>query len=193
MIDTTASLSPIEVQTIKESIGLLELNNIIQLKANYWRGEAIDKDPKGSLKIEGGFGLEVQVFNDGKNAVATMTVNADAIPENPEFKDLPGFKIEATYRAFYSFKDENHSIDERNRVITLLVMSSSPQHIWPYWREFAQQVSTRMGVGPLIAPLIIAFNFPSATSIIQDNEKTKPSATQTKIIKKKSSQKLTKK
>jgi preprotein translocase subunit SecB len=64
--------------------------------------------------------------------------------------DEPPLLIEAVYRAQYQLTGK-HEVSQRD--LAAFAQTISLLHVWPYWRELVQSMTTRMGLPPLTIPL----------------------------------------
>lgn len=70
---------------------------------------------------------------------------SDELPDPDEVE--PAVDVEAGFELVYEL-DDPASIDSRDA--EHFAFANGTLHAWPYWREFAQTASGRMGVAPLI-------------------------------------------
>ena len=62
-----------------------------------------------------------------------------------------GFSIKASFILLYQLPtDKDFSIDDLN----IFASVNGIFNCWPYWREIVQNLTTRMGLSPLIIPLL---------------------------------------
>lgn len=84
-----------------------------------------------------------------KKAIVNTRIKMDASYDGDKTKE-PAVSILASFVAQYSitetFSDQKFFQKFTQQVGVL--------NIWPYWREFAQSMTTRMGLPPFAAPLI---------------------------------------
>jgi hypothetical protein len=73
--------------------------------------------------------------------------------EDHEFdKDSSGdpIKISATFLLLYSIESDGLS----QREIEAFVSTMALEHVWPYWREYVQSMTTRMGFPAMTIPIL---------------------------------------
>ena len=75
------------------------------------------------------------------------------------------FSVLATFVLIYSISSFE-GIDERN--IIAFATTNGIYNAWPYWREFLQNTTTRMGFPPVIAP---PFRFGTGEAVKPVDEK----------------------
>ncbi len=75
-------------------------------------------------------------------------------------EDLP-FGVNATFNAQYKVTGDIGTFSDKD--ISVFARAVSLFHVWPYWREFVQNTTARMGLPPLTVPLYRPGGFDSAT------------------------------
>ncbi len=81
--------------------------------------------------------------------VATM--RAQLVPE--EAKGEPLVSIETSFELQYRLPEGFH-VDPQT--LTTFAETNGLYNVWPYWREFVQSTFVRMGLPPLVLPLLRA-------------------------------------
>jgi preprotein translocase subunit SecB len=82
--------------------------------------------------------------------ILTFIITVD--PEQlPDANQHPTFQVEAAFAVAYSF-DSLEGISPEQ--ITEFGQRNALYNVWPYWREFVQSTTTRMGLPPLKIPLL---------------------------------------
>ena len=64
-------------------------------------------------------------------------------------KKKPGFHIHATYNLAYQSK-----VPINKEIFEIFSKISLPLHTWPYFRQFVQEMTLRMGLPPLILDIL---------------------------------------
>lgn len=66
--------------------------------------------------------------------------------------DFVKLEIEANYQAEYQIVDMKKFDDDG---ASIFLGMNVPHHVWPYWREYVQSTTVRMGIPALIIPFRI--------------------------------------
>jgi hypothetical protein len=99
---------------------------------------------------------------DDKATAVSVRIKLDLSYENDAPKD-PAISIMATFVANYQIIEEFHDEEAFHQFLQHVGMAN----IWPYWREFAQSMTTRMGLPAFPVPLV------NVAELRLDDEKTK--------------------
>ena len=91
-------------------------------------------------------------LSDKQNALGvSIQFVLNAIDEGKEQKKENTFlSIRATFFLLYSI-DNKEGLDDK--VLGSFATLNGTYNAWPYWREFVQSVTSRMGLPPLIVPV----------------------------------------
>ncbi len=129
----------------------MHLVDIHQVKSEAIRHPAFDKKTKGDrgLAINPMQKLDVIYHPDERGVIALVSVGIKA-----ELGDEPMFEVSAVYRAIYKVKGtyKGDQIEDRAKAFC---RSTSLAHVWSYWRESLISTCMRMGLPPILAPLLI--------------------------------------
>lgn len=124
----------------------VQLEHVILLETSARRGELREALP-GDLSLSVKARSQVRDGHDAIHAIIEFSLRADY--EESAEAQAP-FEIAATYLLVYEvpsldgIKDENvRAFGELNGVF----------NAWPYWREFVQATTVRMGLPPLTVPV----------------------------------------
>lgn len=92
--------------------------------------------------------IEARPKTDHPNVVAAKIAFV-LVGENPGGQEV--LRIEATFGIVYGV----HSVDEfTSEQIAAAISPIGLANAWPYWREFVQSMTARMGLPPLHVPLL---------------------------------------
>lgn len=141
----------------RQLLGKIQITGLSMVHASFSRGEALGAMQNTEIEVNGGLEINIKISNEALTAKATMKVNAVGTITKPEMvSGQHGFSIEAIIEATYAVTENDLSLEQRQRALNFILSSSAHQHIWPYWREFAQQTTNRMGIPALVAPLLVS-------------------------------------
>ncbi len=90
----------------------------------------------------------VELRDDNKEVVVNIRITLHASYDGDQTKD-PAISLMASFVANYSI-EEFPGKDVIEKIMPQIGMSN----IWPYWREFAQSITTRMGLPAFPLPLV---------------------------------------
>jgi hypothetical protein len=150
----------------------------------------INRDPliayPEALSLEHKCSTEVLSYDKDKKLLFIMC-NFQVAAFNSASPDKFVMKIEASFCTSYFHKslpnesldkDLNELLDEFEYMVTVNPISNA----WPYWREFVQSMSTRVGFPALTVPLLEIALKKSAAKKAKRQPAKKDSARQEKII-----------
>ena len=103
------------------------------------------------IQIEPSTKMET-AYNPKLNTVTAIVVVGVKGKDKDGSQDL--FEIKAIYRAVYGISNE-FSGDQIEESARSFCRANSLAHVWSYWRELLASTCTRMGLSPIIAPLLI--------------------------------------
>jgi hypothetical protein len=72
-------------------------------------------------------------------------------PPDYDLDDLPDLELFAEYLLTYSLVDAD---DVSDRELEHFCYLNATANIWSYWREIMQSTTTRMGLPPLVLPVL---------------------------------------
>jgi len=130
------------------SNGKLQLLGIRLVESNSRLGEL----KKDQLPGHATQALNVTIITppgDANLVVVNVRIKLDASYDGDQTKE-PAMSILANFVADYAIVDEFPDKDVFQKFIATIGLA----HIWPYWREFAQSITTRMGLPAFPIPLI---------------------------------------
>lgn len=87
--------------------------------------------------------------NDPTFFAVSLAIKLDASYDEDKTKE-PAMAVFATFVANYLVEE---IFDKEN--FEKILQQMAVHHLWPYWREFAQSMSIRMGLPPFPVPLIV--------------------------------------
>lgn len=153
----STSKQPINInKDAAEFVKKINLDKIVMTQGSFTRNSNLDRFQYSEIEVNGGLKINFNISENGLSAVAIMNVSAIGNIKNESNNIIEAFTINATYQAVYSVKEAVLTIENRINLFNLILSRSTHQHLWPYWREFAQQVTNRIGAPPLVAPLLIS-------------------------------------
>jgi hypothetical protein len=88
------------------------------------------------------------IVNASFSAIAEVREEKEAEEEKPHAD--PDLIVEASFILIYSV-DSFDGLDEKN--IEAFAVTNGVFNAWPYWREFVQNTTVRMGLSPLTIPV----------------------------------------
>jgi hypothetical protein len=100
--------------------------------------------------------VDVKVSGDAETRQCTVTFDCSLRGSHePIALDIPvqtlPFFIGATFRIVYALNVETLPPSE---LLTAFALRTGIYNVWPYWREFVQSMTTRMGLPALTIPLV---------------------------------------
>ena len=119
----------------------------------------ISRDPliesPEALSLEHKCDAEFLKFDEEKD-ILFIRCNFRVAAFNGEEPSKFVMKIEAAFCTSYVSKPDIHMPDDDSSVLTLMhMLQINPiSHAWPYWREFVQSMSARMGYPALTVPML---------------------------------------
>ncbi|MBU4232572.1 MAG: hypothetical protein L6277_02245 [Desulfobacterales bacterium] len=129
------------------------------LKDIYLVNAKISRDPltdsPESLSLEHKCSTELPSF-DKDNNLFHISCNFQVAAFKGEDPDKLVMKIEASFCTSYSInRDKNPAVQDDSGDDLLYLFDINPIfNAWPYWREFVQNMSARMGFPALTVPLL---------------------------------------
>ena len=85
---------------------------------------------------------------DRRKACAQIRFRLEGRPEESDKKDADLF-IEATFNAIYEVPED---LKTNGDALDFFAQANGTYNLWPYWREFVQTTSARMGLQGLTVP-----------------------------------------
>jgi hypothetical protein len=152
------SITPELQEIARPLVGKLALTEVSMLNGTFQRFPLMDIRPLPAIMLQGQIQTSISLADDGMNAQAVIVINAFGTPIDAKPSDPPGFNIQGTYRLSYVVQDGELAVQVRREALQAMVGMSAPNHIWGFWREFALQASQRMGIPPVILPLLFTVN-----------------------------------
>jgi hypothetical protein len=150
----------------------------------------ISRDPlieySDALSLEHKCSTKVLAYDKDKK-LSFILCNFRVIAFSSAMSDKPVMKIEASFCTSYIHKslpdespdkDLNDLIDEFDYSVAINPIANT----WPYWREFVQSMSTRMGLPALTVPLLEIAMKKSAAKKAKRQPAEKESARREKVI-----------
>ncbi len=93
--------------------------------------------------------VNIMIPDDLKAAAVNIKVKLGATYEGEEAKD-PAISVFASFLVNYVVTEKFPTREALSSVVERMAML----HIWPYWREFVQTMTSRMGLPPFPVPLV---------------------------------------
>jgi preprotein translocase subunit SecB len=93
--------------------------------------------------------MTVAFHPEGKRAIAVVSLKIEAKDGEETVTE-----VQAVYRAIYGVNDSyvGDNVEDRAKAFC---RSNTLAHVWPYWREMLSSMCLRMGIPPILAPLLI--------------------------------------
>ncbi len=137
--------------------------------------------------LSGSCSLSAESVANVKQAVANLhqevTVHSGKTPDNQSIALRISFvltavgrdgrevlRVQAEFGLAYSAELSEGATDEQ---VNLFGQRSGTHQVWPYWREFVQSMSTRMGLPAIRVPLLIPGNLQFVTELQDQRQETK--------------------
>jgi len=96
-------------------------------------------------------------------AVYVVGFDAQEATDLPDFSEAPpSVYVHGTFALAYEMSDPQGISNED---ISHFAFANSTLHAWPYWRELAQSMTTRMGIPPLV---IGTYKIPTSDDVEAD-------------------------
>ena len=128
----------------------MRLRTITMIESNLIRNP-LDDGGEGSLTCTHGYKAEHKYNESDKTLVAHVSFMASGGRADVEDDEL--FKVEAAFVASYAFSDDEPIAPE---AVDAFAKLNGVFNCWPFWREYLQSSTVRMGLPPLTLPLITA-------------------------------------
>jgi hypothetical protein len=155
------ALAELEAEALKGAIGKLSIQGVFLINNQSKISEEFSpSDFKAKDYTSQGFsrrlhiGLDESILDYGFNvAVGLRMVRKDDAKKakGSETDDFTCMEVRAQFLAVYKaseiLTDEEQEAFHRNNVL---------YHVWPYWREFVQQMGWRMGAPFMAVPMLKA-------------------------------------
>jgi preprotein translocase subunit SecB len=136
----------IDMRAVSKVAPYLNLVNIYILEAKT-ESDPSTRSPKGA---ELDYKYDSEIISEDNNNLY-IKCNFLILAHRKQVKEKILLKIEATFVLKYTFEDgiklESQDIENFARINPLY-------NAWPYWREFVQSITTRMGFPTLTIPLL---------------------------------------
>jgi len=118
----------------------------ITLKRCSAESDVTDEQP---LNLGVGWQASGQRTSDSRKFTATVQFKLEGTPlDDPASR--PKLIIEATFYAMYEAPSELELDD--SEALDLFARTNGVWNLWPYWREFVQTITVRMGLPALTVP-----------------------------------------
>lgn len=129
------------------------LDDLSLTSANFQRSSDLPSQEEFSLKYKSRFRVEYNYFEEQKKLVVEVefTSVGDSVTEDEEEREL--FRVDATFGIVYLTRNEEVIEDQALEAFAKL---NGAYNAWPYWREFLQSCTVRMGLPPVTQPLMTA-------------------------------------
>ena len=134
--NTTGSLSRLFDAVRIQEVSLVDCRALLRIR------------PQGTLRLGVSRTASATRAPDGKVLCAQVRFTLEGRTEN-DSPDEPILVIEATFRASYEIPAD---LQLNESSIELFALTNETFNLWPYWREFVQSMSSRMGIPALTVP-----------------------------------------
>jgi preprotein translocase subunit SecB len=113
------------------------------------RRPRLDEKPNANLSINPIEEMNVAFHAASKRAIAVINLKIEA-----KDGDEIVVEINGVYRAIYGVNDSyvGDRIEDR---ATAFCHANALSHVWSYWREMLSSMCLRMGIPPILAPLLV--------------------------------------
>jgi len=128
----------------------VNIANVVLIQGSFFR-----KPNTNRVKLSLNIGLNIKHEVDKKNSAIMVfpEFKLDGFPEKQNEKE-PSLHIEAVFVLVYKIANLEGLKDENFKAFA---HANGVYNAWPYWREFVQNVTSRMGLPPLIIPVFHLF------------------------------------
>jgi hypothetical protein len=133
----------------------VQLRDLRLLKSNCILGNTAPRVPELQQTIK----ITFPPKPDEKGVVA-ITVGFSLVGVNPEGQEA--LRIEASFGVLYVV---NSPVGLDLEQLSGSISSTALGNAWPYWREFVQSMTTRMGLPPLRVPLLRPDQMPTPQTV----------------------------
>ena len=103
----------------------------------------------GAVKLLTDYKAEVHEQQDGGTFFVVATMRASLVPKEAEGNPL--FSVTTSFELQYRIPKE-FSVD--SKTLATFAETNGIFNIWPYWREFVQSIVARMGLPPVMLPVL---------------------------------------
>jgi preprotein translocase subunit SecB len=153
-------IQPLLSQLILREVRLLESSNFLKVSSDEFKITNIEQN----IYIEPRQNLETSVI--------ALVFHLKLKGKSDADEEM--LRVAAKYGAIYNLKTKEQFEDE---IISKFSQFVGLNVIWPYWREFVQTMTSRMGLPPLTLPLVrpgdLQFEKTQAGDEISETEKAK--------------------
>ena len=129
----------------------MRLNEINLISSKLLRQPVFVNEAEAALRCEFGFKVDHGYVAAQKRLAAMIHFFADGRVKQGQEDERQLFKVEAAFAAIYVV-DGDDPIDDAT--LEAFAQMNGVYNCWPYWREFLQSSTTRMGITPVTLPLI---------------------------------------
>ncbi len=137
------TLSEVDRESVSALIKNVKIHDVFLAQCRVGRLGPINEE----LRIDIDHTAEGQELNDGREVVAVLRFRLQA--SNLKDRSLQSFHIVAEFHAHYSL---DKTVKASAAALDRFAATNGVFNLWPYWREFVQSMSTRMGLPPLTVP-----------------------------------------
>jgi preprotein translocase subunit SecB len=139
-----------ELKSLAKVVARTDLKSLSLLNSDAWRSlDALDH-PRVSAEIRME-GILLQEEEDCILAKAIFSFAGTPVDENETKSEQQVVSIKAEYLLVYSLPNKTDlSKEELENFCSINAMYNA----WPYWREFIQTLSNKMGLPPMTLPLL---------------------------------------
>ncbi len=153
-----AQISPKMMEEARPLLNKAALLAITMIQGTFDRTVLMDQNPLPAMVVEGGMAVNIATAEDGRNAMANVTLTARGRRVEGAPEGEYGFNVVGIYRLSYVALDGELDPALRAKALTAIVSMGAINHVWSFWREFVLQSCQRMGIPPFLVPLLFTMN-----------------------------------
>jgi len=145
--------------------GQLSLEAIEFKGGTFERFDLLDEYEFGTeIIVNGDIQFEVRTAVEGTMSFGIFTIRSWGMPKGETDKSRLCYMITGNLRSKYLLSNDELDRAEKVQALTELIPKICLTHVWPYWRQFVFECGQRMGLPPMIVPLLVNAPVPVATN-----------------------------
>lgn len=137
------------LEEAKKIVGHVQLENVHMMSFAAKREPMLDNVEGDELQVQTTRQVGGTYYAEARTIIALVEIGAFG-----KHDDQPCFQIAAAFRAVYRIS-EDCPTPNLEAAAHSFVQLNALAHVWPYWREYCSQGTIRLGMSPLIAPLLV--------------------------------------
>lgn len=125
----------------------------VKMLESTWKRRLVDDKLPGQIRMD--YKAQAKADNEKKRieVCATFEVNGQYEGEERSEPTSVPFRIQAAFQLIYSV---NSPIALSEEHIAAFGEFNGIYNAWPYWREYVQSTTVRMGLPPMVVPVYLA-------------------------------------